>query len=200
MPAGYLEGSEVASLFKTVFPLSCIVLSYERCLSETNCYSQVSYPRKIVASDGKHQQAVSYSCSVRRHYDEGLQAQAICLSLGLWFAFLFFFTMWCCSKVQWNERQEQPIPSGLSWAAREHGHPNKTELEIKNKKTWPGDLWTMIQHNTNCMANMFPIKKHKHRQTERRAKSIAMIRTTLIPNPFCSLHMLRWFRETALRK
>lgn len=102
MPAGYLEGSEVASLFKTVFPLSCIVLSYERCLSETNCYSQVSYPRKIVASDGKHQQAVSYSCSVRRHYDEGLQAQAICLSLGLWFAFLFFFLL-CDAAVKYSE-------------------------------------------------------------------------------------------------
>lgn len=47
----------------------------------------------------------------------------------------FFFTMWCCSKVQWNERQEQPIPSGLSWAAREHGHPNKTEsLKLKTKR------------------------------------------------------------------
>lgn len=91
MPASYLEGRDVASLFKTVFSLSCIVLSYERCLSETNCCSQVSYPKKIVASDGKHQQAVSYSCSVRRHYNEGLQAQAICLSLGLWFAFFLFF-------------------------------------------------------------------------------------------------------------
>lgn len=106
--------------FQKSHSLFCVVLFCERCLSEANCYSQVSYPRKTVLSDGKPWEAVSHSCSVRSHYDEGLPAQAICPSLGVCFAFWFCFLLYDAAV---NQSKIKPRRGWSHWGWVAPGAP-----------------------------------------------------------------------------
>lgn len=136
--------------------LFCVVLLDERRPSEANCCNWVSYPRKTVFSDGKSWLAENHSCSVRSHYDEGLPAQAICPSLGACFCFAFFFFFLLLDAVV-NHDKIKPRGEWSLWGWALLSPPCWIG-RLKSKPSWRGDLWTMIQRNINCMANMSSLK------------------------------------------
>lgn len=142
---------------------------------------------------------MNYSCSVRSHYDDGLRAQAICLRLGL--CFFFFFPFHCVMLRQITMKLKAgtayPFEAELPW---EHSHPHPQDRQLEIKKRLDLLLYGQWFSATQPVLDTFSIKTCKRCQTERQAKSIAMICTKLIPNPFRCSHTLQWFTETASKK